>query len=142
MSDQKRFGVSLPSDLVDLLEKAAERLNMSRSKIIEIALRSFFSYTPLEYALDKSIITVLLVAVTTDKNVNKVVNKMLKYLKSVHVETVSQSGHFAVMGTITDSPKRIIELTKELSSIQGVAVYPLLISFKNEGPQESSRGEG
>ncbi len=39
-----RFGVALPRELVEELDGIAEKLNITRSKVIEIAIRSFLNY--------------------------------------------------------------------------------------------------
>jgi len=124
MSSSVRFGISIPKELLEEVEELAERLNVSRSKLVEIALRSFLAYTNL-MSLDEGKASVMIIMIAKDKALKDLIPK----LRDIANDLILTFKRDKVIGItfVEGDLNKIRGLIEEIKKVRGCAFYPLVI---------------
>ena len=109
-----RFGVALPKEIADELERIAKSMGVTRSKVVELAIRSFLNYLKAINDPEKANFVIILTNV----------NNMPSVVKELDGATVMASifdGNKVLMVIKTRNGR---ELFKKLSRVK-CSIYPI-----------------
>ncbi len=109
-----RFGVALPKEIADELERIAKSMGVTRSKVVELAIRSFLNYLKAINDPERANFMIILTSVDNLPSVVKELNDAI-------VMTSIFEGHKVLMIIKTKNGR---ELFKRLSRVK-CSIYPI-----------------
>jgi CopG family nickel-responsive transcriptional regulator len=116
MSGKRRFGVSIPSDIADALDKLAEAVNTDRSSLVAEALRTYI-HDHLHYLVPHKCLGILIVIDRRGRlsSTGRVIEKYKDIIKNYTHNHVDN--HCVEIFIVNGSSSRIRDLDRELRSI-------------------------
>ncbi len=111
-----RFGVALPREIADELEKMAKSMNVTRSKVVELAIRSFLNYLK---ALNDPERAKFIIVLTKHENLATVVRE----LNGSNMLTIISDGNKALIVVKSEDGK---EIFRRLSKVK-CSIYPIAL---------------
>ena len=127
MGDQEsfaRFGISIPKELASEVERCASSLGLTRSKLIEVALRSFISYVKMKEDGGRGLVA--LIVVHGGNSLNDILKRLLACCNSVSVQ---EHGGVYVVTTVTfTSLKDLRPLLEWLRKVKHTALHITVLS--------------
>ncbi|ABU81259.1 CopG family ribbon-helix-helix protein [Ignicoccus hospitalis] len=119
-----RFGVALPKELAERLDEVAERLNVSRSKVIEMATSAFINY--LEALEDPNKATIFVV-IAPASELEKVVRALEPLEAPAFACVIMKSKYVILLINVNGQEVSVLETLRKLKG----AVYPIVYPGSN-----------
>ncbi len=124
---KRRFGISIPEELAQNLDKLAEKLNSNRSEIVHQALREYV-HDHLHYLVPHECRGVIVIL--GEKEHGKIFDVIEKYHTIICNYNHTHAEEHCISTLIVSGPSnKIAELHRKLCEIPGVKVRYIPISY-------------
>ncbi|UXD22501.1 hypothetical protein IPA_05565 [Ignicoccus pacificus DSM 13166] len=129
MTELVRFGISIPKDLLEELERGASALGVSRSKLIEIAIRSFIGYLSLiEGGSSKGLM--VLVIVHSGSSLQQLIELVSSLTSSFCISKEGKS--YIITAMLKGEIEKVKDVVEKVRKVKGTAIYPLLLGVSRD----------
>ena len=116
-----RFGVALPREIVEKLDMIAKDLNVSRSKVIEMAVFSFINYLEAMKNSNNPLIIVIMLPTSNVANLLKI----LEEDAGSEIERVYMEIGGAYSYAVIKASSKALKILEKVKKIKGL-IYPII----------------